>query len=76
RDSGGTVKSSVTRDLDYLVTNDPGSGSDKNRKAKAYGVTILDEAAFLALPGLAALSGSAPATSAPPAPPVREPADA
>jgi len=85
RDSGGTVKSSVTRDLDYLVTNDPGSGSDKNRKAKAYGVTILDEAAFLALPGLAALSGPTPATPATPAPPslpatsappVREPADA
>jgi DNA ligase (NAD+) len=48
---GGTVKSSVTKDLSFLVTNDPGSGSDKNRKAAEYGVGILDEAAFLELAG-------------------------
>jgi len=48
---GGTVKSAVTKDLSFLVTNDPGSGSDKNRKAAEYGVPILDEAAFLALVG-------------------------
>ena len=46
---GGSVKSSVTKDLSYLVTNDPGSGSEKNRKAASYGVAIIDEAAFLAL---------------------------
>lgn len=46
---GGTVKSSVTKDLSFLVTNDAGSGSDKNRKAAEYGVPILDEAAFLEL---------------------------
>jgi DNA ligase (NAD+) len=49
KDLGGTVKSAVTKDLSFLVTNDPGSGSDKNRKAAGYGVPILDEAAFLAL---------------------------
>jgi DNA ligase (NAD+) len=43
----------VTKGLSYLVTNDPGSGSDKNRKAEAYGVSVIDEAAFLGLIGRA-----------------------
>ena len=46
---GGSVKSSVTKDLSYLVTNDPDSGSDKNRKARALGVPVIDEEEFLAL---------------------------
>jgi len=46
---GGTAKSSITRDLDYLVTNDPASGSSKNRKAAELGVAVLDETAFLSL---------------------------
>jgi DNA ligase (NAD+) len=50
---GGTAKTSVTKGLSYLVTNDPGSGSDKNRKAEAYGVSVIDEAAFLGLIGRA-----------------------
>jgi DNA ligase (NAD+) len=50
---GGTAKSSVTKGLSYLVTNDPGSGSDKNRKAETYGVSVIDEAAFLGLIGRA-----------------------
>ena len=37
--------------LSYLVTNDPSSGSDKNKKASSYGVAIIDEAAFLAIVG-------------------------
>lgn len=49
RQAGGRVSSSVTRDLTYLVTNTPGSGSSKNRKAEEYGVTILTEDAFLEL---------------------------
>ena len=53
KDLGGTVKSAVTKDLSFLVTNDPGSGSDKNRKAAGYGVPILDEAAFLEMAGQA-----------------------
>jgi DNA ligase (NAD+) len=48
---GGGVKTSVTKDLDYLVTNDPDSGSSKNRKARALGIGILDEKSFLALVG-------------------------
>jgi DNA ligase (NAD+) len=50
---GGTAKPSVTKGLSYLVTNDPGSGSDKNKKAASYGVSIIDEAAFLSLIGSA-----------------------
>ena len=44
---GGTVKSSVVKGLSYLVTNDPESGSGKNKKAKELGVKITDEKAFL-----------------------------
>src|SRR5574344_170637 len=32
-DNGGIIKSSVTKDLNYLVTNDTESGSSKNQKA-------------------------------------------
>ncbi|MEI6387857.1 MAG: NAD-dependent DNA ligase LigA [Spirochaetota bacterium] len=48
---GGTCRAAVTKGLAYLVTNDPGSGSSKNKKAQEYGVAIIDEAAFLALLG-------------------------
>jgi len=51
RDNGGFVKSSVTKDLDYLVTNDPSSGSEKNRRAKEFSVNIIDEAQFLTMLG-------------------------
>ena len=46
---GGQVKSSVVKDLSYLVTNDPESGSAKNKKAHDLGVKIIDEEAFLKL---------------------------
>ena len=49
--AGGSCKSSVTKDLSYLVTNDTTSGSSKNKKAAQYGVAIIDEDAFLALVG-------------------------
>ena len=49
RDLGGSAKSSVTKDLDFLVTNEPASGSAKNTKARSLGVKIIDEEAFLAL---------------------------
>ncbi len=48
---GGTAKSSVTKDLSYLVTNDPSSGSSKNEKAKSLGVKVLSEEEFLELIG-------------------------
>ena len=46
---GGSVKSSVVKDLAFLVTNDPESGSAKNKKAHELGVKIIDEEGFLAL---------------------------
>ncbi|MBN2873636.1 MAG: NAD-dependent DNA ligase LigA [Spirochaetales bacterium] len=49
---GGTVRNSVASGLTYLVTNDPGSGSAKSKKAVSLGITILDEAAFLKKAGL------------------------
>jgi DNA ligase (NAD+) len=61
---GGTVKSSVVKDLSFLVTNDPESGSGKNAKARNLGVPILSEEDFLALladPRLAEASRGSPA---------------
>ncbi|TFG84490.1 MAG: DNA ligase (NAD(+)) LigA [Spirochaetales bacterium] len=51
RSLGGSVRSSVAKDLSYLVTNDPGSGSTKNKKALSLGVAIISEEEFLALTG-------------------------
>ena len=52
REKGGIIKSSVTKDLDYLVTNDPSSGSEKNRKARELSIKIIDEEQFLEMAGL------------------------
>ena len=49
KQNGGTIKSSVTKDLSYLVTNDVSSGSSKNVKAAKLGISVIDEKAFLAL---------------------------
>lgn len=49
KENGGTCKSSVTKDLSYLVTNDTSSGSSKNVKAAKYGVQIINEEDFLKL---------------------------
>ncbi|WP_010256644.1 NAD-dependent DNA ligase LigA [Treponema primitia] len=46
---GASAKSSVVKDLSYLVTNDPESGSGKNAKARKLGVTIISEEQFLSL---------------------------
>jgi DNA ligase (NAD+) len=46
---GGTAKPSVTKELAYLVTNDPESGFTKNKKARELGVKIIDEETFLNL---------------------------
>jgi len=50
-ENGGVFKSSVAAGLTYLVTNDPDSGSAKNRKAEKLGVKIIDEEGFLNLLG-------------------------
>lgn len=47
--SGGAVKSSVTKDLSFLVTNDTKSGSGKNAKAAKFGIPIINEEEFLAM---------------------------
>jgi DNA ligase (NAD+) len=44
---GGSPKSSVTKDLSYLVTNDPGSSSAKHKKALKLGIRVITEAEFL-----------------------------
>lgn len=49
RQCGGSIKSSVTKDLAYLVTNDKESGSSKNLKAQKFAVPVIDEDEFLAL---------------------------
>jgi DNA ligase (NAD+) len=46
---GAQAKSAVVKGLSYLVTNDPSSGSAKNKKARELGVKIIDEDEFLKL---------------------------
>jgi len=46
---GASVKSSVVKDLSYLVTNDPESGSAKNKRAVELGVKIIGEESLLKL---------------------------
>ena len=40
---GGKVAGSVSAKTDYLITNDPNSGSSKNKKARELGVAIITE---------------------------------
>lgn len=47
KQNGGSAKSSVTKDLTYLVTNDTTSGSSKNVKAQKLGIKIISEDEFL-----------------------------
>lgn len=49
KENGGSCKSSVTKDLSYLVTNDVSSGSSKNQKAQKLGIPVIDEKQFLVL---------------------------
>jgi DNA ligase (NAD+) len=46
---GGLVKPSVGKSLTYLVTNEPESGSSKNKKAAKLGIKVIGEQQFLAL---------------------------
>ncbi|MDR3224751.1 MAG: hypothetical protein LBT52_00445, partial [Clostridiales Family XIII bacterium] len=43
-DAGGKVTGSVSEKTNYLINNDSGSGSSKNKKAKQLGVKIITEA--------------------------------
>ena len=51
KELGGSCKSSVTKDLSYLVTNDVSSGSSKNLKASKLGIPVIDEMEFLKISG-------------------------
>lgn len=51
RTAGGEVRSSVTRELSRLVTNDPNSGSSKAKKARELSVPIITEEEFFAMVG-------------------------
>ena len=46
---GAQSKSSVVKGLSYLVTNDPSSGSSKNKKARELGIPVIGEDEFFAL---------------------------
>ncbi|MFW5643591.1 MAG: BRCT domain-containing protein, partial [Alkalispirochaeta sp.] len=46
RSRGGEVRTSVSGKLSYLVTNEPDSGSSKNRKARELGIPIISEEEF------------------------------
>lgn len=47
REAGGVVVSGVSKETDYLLTNDATSGSTKAEKAKELGVKIISEEALL-----------------------------
>ena len=49
KQNGGSCKSSVTKDLTYLVTNDTTSGSSKNVEAASLGIPVITEEQFLSL---------------------------
>jgi DNA ligase (NAD+) len=46
---GAQAKETVVKGLSYLVTNDPSSGTAKNKKAEELGVLIIDEEQFLTI---------------------------
>ena len=46
-ENGGTFKTSVTKGLDYLVTDDQNSGSSKNKKAAELGIPVISSVDFL-----------------------------
>ncbi|MEV6318505.1 DEDDh family exonuclease [Streptomyces sp. NPDC051776] len=48
-DAGLHIANSISRLTSLLVTNDPGSGTTKTRKADAFGTPVIDEAAFMQL---------------------------
>lgn len=61
RACGGTVKSSVSKGLTYLVCNTPNESTAKLNSAKKLGVPIISEETLLEMMGNSAPSDSAPA---------------
>lgn len=66
KDRGGIIQG-VSKDLDYLVTDTPDSGSSKNKKADKYGVKKVTEVQLYALEG-SAKPKAAPTKAAKPVP--------
>ena len=58
--AGGKVSGSVSGKTDFLVNNDVGSTSGKNRKAKELGVTVISEDEFIERFGLSPQVAAAP----------------
>ena len=48
---GGKVAGSVSAKTDYLITNDPSSGSSKNRTARELGIAIITEEEIMKMLG-------------------------
>lgn len=46
-ENGHIMKGGVSKDLDFLVTNTPESGSSKNKKALAFGTELITEEHFM-----------------------------
>jgi len=46
-EKGGLTSNMVTSSVDYLITTDPYCGSNKNRKAKEFGVKPISEEDFI-----------------------------
>ena len=46
---GWVAKPGVAKGLTYLITNDAGSNSSKNRKAKELGIKVISEAEFMSI---------------------------
>lgn len=46
KDLGGRIASSVSKNVHYLVTNEPDPSSEKGRKAAALGIPVISEAAL------------------------------
>ncbi len=45
--NGGVIKNGVTKDLDFLITNTPNSGTSKNKKALSFGTELITEESFM-----------------------------
>ena len=50
--AGGRMNASVTNKTNYLIANNPNSGTAELKKAHELGVQIIDEQAFLEMAGL------------------------
>lgn len=57
---GAGIVDKLSANVDYLVTNDTGSGSEKNKKAKELGIEVITEAKLLHMLGVRYMDGNIP----------------